>query len=228
MSFIEELKRRNVFRVGLAYVLVAWVTLQGADFVLDLIGAPDWVIRALAVTVAIGLPVALIFAWAFELTPEGVVRTEAVSEDQSIATETGRKLDFALAFAILALVVVIIWQQSSRPVTPVPVAATEQAVEIEAASGPLDASVAVLPFTDMSPEGDQEYFSDGLTEEILNLLVRADAIEVVSRTSSFQFKNSNLGIPEIATELNVRHIVEGSVRRQGNSLIVTKISQALD
>ena len=221
MGFFAELKRRNVIRVAGVYIVVGWVLVQVTTALEESIGLPAWFDGLIVALLLIGLPVALIFAWAFELTPEGVVRTEAVSEDQSIATETGRKLDFALAFAILALVVVIIWQQSSRPVTPVPVAATEQAVEIEAASGPLDASVAVLPFTDMSPEGDQEYFSDGLTEEILNLLVRADAIEVVSRTSSFQFKNSNLGIPEIATELNVRHIVEGSVRKSGETIRVT-------
>jgi TolB-like protein/Tfp pilus assembly protein PilF len=221
MSFFGELKRRNVIRVAGVYIVVSWVLVQVATALEESLGLPDWFDGLIVALLLIGLPVALIFAWAFELTPEGVVRTEAVPEEQSIATETGRKLDFALAFAIIALVIVIVWQQSSRPVTPAPVADADQATEVEAAAGPVDASVAVLPFSDMSPEGDQEYFSDGLTEEILNLLVRADAIEVVSRTSSFQFKNSNLGIPEIAAELNVRHIVEGSVRKSGNTIRVT-------
>ena len=221
MSFFGELKRRNVIRVAGVYIVVAWVLVQVATALEESLGLPDWFDGLIVALLLIGLPVALIFAWAFELTPEGVVRTEAVPEEQSIATETGRKLDFALAFAIVALVIVIVWQQSSRPVTPAPVADAGQATEMEVATGPVDASVAVLPFTDMSPEGNQEYFSDGLTEEILNLLVRADGIEVVSRTSSFQFKNSNLGIPEIAAELNVRHVVEGSVRKSGDAIRVT-------
>ena len=130
-------------------------------------------------------------------------------------------IDYALALAIVALVIVIVWQQSTRTDTPVEMLPAETPAAAELSPTPLDASVAVLPFTDMSPAGDQEYFSDGLTEEILNLLVRANAIEVVSRTSSFQFKNTSLGIPEIAAELNVRHIVEGSVRKSGETIRVT-------
>ena len=221
MSFFGELKRRNVTRVAGVYIVVGWILVQVATALEESIGLPAWFDGLIVALLLIGLPVALIFAWAFELTPEGVVRTEAVPEERSITTETGRKLDYALAFAIVALVVVIIWQQSSTTGGPAaqPTAETRAAAELSPA--PLDASVAVLPFADMSPEGDQEYFSDGLTEEILNLLVRADAIEVVSRTSSFQFKNTSLGIPEIAAELNVRHVVEGSVRKSGDTIRVT-------
>ena len=221
MSFFGELKRRNVTRVAGVYIVVGWLLVQVATALEESIGLPPWFDGLIVALLLIGLPVALIFAWAFELTPEGVVRTEAVPEDQSITSETGRRLDYALAFAIMALVIVIVWQQSTRSDAPVAVQTADVPTEAQPAPAPIDASVAVLPFSDMSPAGDQEYFSDGLTEEILNLLVRADAIDVVSRTSSFQFKNTTLGIPEIAAELNVRHVVEGSVRKSGETIRVT-------
>mgnify|MGYP001820344845 FL=1 len=221
MGFFAELKRRNVIRVAGVYIVVGWILVQVATALEESIGLPAWFDGLIVSLLLIGLPVALIFAWAFELTPEGVVRTEAVPEAQSIATETGRKLDFALSIGIVALVIVIVWQVSTRTDPPVAVPTAETSAVDEPIPQLIDASVAVLPFTDMSPEGDQGYFSDGLTEEILNLLVRADAIEVVSRTSSFQFKNTSLGIPEIATELNVRHVVEGSVRKSGDTIRVT-------
>ena len=224
MSFFGELKRRNVTRVAGVYVVVGWILVQVATALEESLSLPDWFDAAIVALLLIGLPIALIFAWAFELTPEGVVKTEAVPEGQSITTDTGRKLDYALSFGIIALVIVIIWQQATAPETievPVEAPAIQAAPATEDDGSRSDASVAVLPFADMSPEGDQEYFSDGLSEEILNLLVRADAIDVVSRTSAFQFKNSSLGIPEIAAELNVRHIVEGSVRKSGNTVRVT-------
>lgn len=221
MNIFGELKRRNVMRVAGVYIVVGWILVQVATALEESIGLPDWFDGLIVALLLIGLPIALIFAWAFEMTPDGVVRTEAVPEGQSITNETGRKLDYALALAIVALVIVIVWQQSTAPGTSVPAAEATVQDDGGAAAGPAEASVAVLPFADMSPAGDQEYFSDGLTEEILNLLVRADDIKVVSRTSSFQFKGTNLGIPEIAAELDVRHIVEGSVRKSGDTVRVT-------
>ena len=224
MNFFGELKRRNVTRVAGVYIVVGWILVQVATALEESLGLPTWFDGTIVALLLIGLPVAIIFAWAFELTPEGVVRTEAVPDGQSITTDTGRKLDYALSIAIVALVIVIIWQQVSAPNnTAAPTVAADSAVTTETSESaqPLDASVAVLPFADMSPEGDQEYFSDGLSEEILNLLVRAGKIEVASRTSAFQFKNTNLGIPEIAADLNVRHIVEGSVRKSGGTIRVT-------
>jgi len=219
MGFFAELKRRNVIRVAGVYIVVGWLLVQVATALEESLGLPEWFDGTIVALLLIGLPVAVIFAWAFELTPEGVIRTEAVPEDKSITPETGRKLDFALSIAIVALIIVIVWQSSTTP-EPAP-AGQVVAEQAPAADAPGDASVAVLPFADMSASGDQEYFSDGLTEEILNLLVRADELEVVSRTSSFQFKNTTLGIPEIAAELNVRHIVEGSVRKAGDTVRVT-------
>ena len=218
MGLFAELKRRNVIRVAGVYIVSGWILVQVATALEESIGLPEWFDGLIVALLLIGLPVAIIFAWAFEMTPEGVVRTEAVPEGESITSETGRKLDVTLATAIVALVIVIIWQSST---VPEPASSEPVAAESAESDAPSDASVAVLPFTDMSPGGDQEYFSDGLSEEILNLLVRADAIDVVSRTSAFQFKNTTLGIPEIATELKVRHVVEGSVRKSGETVRVT-------
>ena len=217
MGLFAELKRRNVIRVAGVYIVVGWILVQVATALEETLGLPSWFDGTIVALLLIGLPIALIFAWAFELTPEGVVRTESVAEGKSITTETGRKLDFALSIAIIALIIVIVWQSSTAPEAVV----TEAVVAAEDSAAPSDASVAVLPFADMSAAGDQEYFSDGLSEEILNLLVRADELEVVSRTSSFQFKATTLGIPEIAEELNVRHVVEGSVRKAGDTVRVT-------
>lgn len=217
MGFFAELKRRNVIRVAGVYIVVGWILVQVATALEESLGLPEWFDGTIVALLLIGLPIAVIFAWAFELTPEGVVRTEAVPDGHSITSETGRKLDFALSIAIVALIIVIVWQSSTRPET----APAPTVVEAQGNAAPGYASLAVLPFDDMSAAGDQEYFSDGLTEEILNLLVRADELEVVSRTSSFQFKNTTLGIPEIAAELNVRHIVEGSVRKAGDTVRVT-------
>ena len=222
MGFFQELKRRNVIRVAGVYIVVGWLLVQVATALEDSLGLPAWFDGTVVALLLLGLPVAVIFAWAFELTPEGVVRTTAVPEGESITSETGRKLDYALAFAIVALVVVIVWQQFSVPASGTTDAAgsVKTPVVTEAVADNA-ASVAVLPFEDMSPDRDQEYFSEGLSEEILNLLVRADTIQVASRTSSFQFRNQDIGIPEIARQLKVRHVVEGSVRKAGETIRVT-------
>ncbi len=222
MGFFQELKRRNVIRVAGVYIVVGWIVVQVATALEETLGLPTWFDGTIVALLLLGLPIALVLAWAFELTPEGVVRTEAVPEGQSITSETGRRLDYALAFGIVVLVIAIIWQQSSGPT-----AGTTDHDDATVASAPTEiikdnaASVAVLPFEDMSPGRDQEYFSEGLSEEILNLLVRADTIQVASRTSSFQFRNQEIGIPEIARQLKVRHVVEGSVRKAGETIRVT-------
>jgi TolB-like protein len=213
MNFFDELKRRNVFRVGIAYVLMGWLLLQVADFAFDLIGAPNWVIQSLSVVVVIGLPIALFFAWAFEMTPEGIKREADVDRSQSITPRTGRKLDYSI-IAILLVVIVsmlverIYFSDGSGPGEP-------QAEEAVAKS------VAVLPFVDMSQAQDQAWFADGLAEEILNALVRVPDLQVTARTSSFAFKGSEKPITEIAAELGVEHVLEGSVRSSGDRIRVT-------
>jgi len=224
MNFFEELKRRNVFRVGIAYVLMGWVLLQGADFVLDVIAAPDWTIRALILVVALGLPIALFFAWAFEVTPEGIKREADVDRSASVAPHTGRKLDRAimvfLAVAVVLLLADRFFVSGDRKATST---STETAATIENAdeTETPDKSVAVLPFADLSQNGDQEWFADGLAEEILNALARTPDLLVASRTSSFSYKGSNKDMLEIAREMGVAHVLEGSVRSSGDRIRVT-------
>ena len=228
MNFFEELKRRNVFRVGIAYVLMSWVLLQGADFVLDVAGAPDWVIRTLIIVVGVGLPIALFFAWAFEVTPEGIKREADVDRSASVAPHTGRKLDRAI---IVFLVLVVVgmgverFYSSPEPApeaiaeirTDVPVEAETEA-EAEATTAK---SIAVLPFANMSSDPEQEFFSDGITEEILNALAQVPDLKVAGRTSSFAFKDRNEDLRGIGEALGVNHILEGSVRKAGNQVRIT-------
>jgi len=213
MSLFDELKRRNVFRVGIAYVLMGWVLLQAADFAFDLIGAPNWVIQSISVVVVIGLPIALFFAWAFEMTPEGIKREADVDRSQSIAPRTGRKLDNTI---IAVLVVVIVSMAVER------IYFSDDSGPGETSAVPAVAkSIAVLPFADLSQAQDQTWFADGLAEEILNALVKVPDLQVTARTSSFAFKGSDKPISEIATELGVEHVLEGSVRSSTDRIRVT-------
>jgi len=227
VRFIEELKRRNVFRVGVAYVISAWVLLQFADLVLGNIDAPGWVIKVFMLALAIGFPLALFFAWAFEMTPEGIKREKDVDRTHSITAQTGRKLDRSIIVILLIAVVYLAWQNFSQDkgsgsIPPRGTPGTESSVQGELNQIPAASkSIAVLPFADLSQAQDQEWFADGLAEEILNALAKTPDLLVSSRTSSFRYKNSNLDIPEIAKELGVAHVLEGSVRSAGNRIRVT-------
>ena len=217
-NLFAELQRRNVIRVAGVYAVVGWVLAQIATTLEETLGLPAWFDSLIVAFLLLGFPIALVIAWAFELTPEGVIRTEDVPPGQSITAETGRKLDITIVVALLALVALIAWQRFDGAPEPVQLTGADAT---EAATQVSDASIAVLPFADLSPDGDQEYFSDGIAEEILNVLVGVNGLEVTSRTSSFQFKGQELGIPQIAAELNVRHVLEGSVRKSGNTIRVT-------
>lgn len=231
MSFINELKRRNVFRVGIAYVLIVWVLLQGADFAFDLIDAPNWVIQTLFLLAALGLPGVLIFAWVFEMTPEGIKREKVVDRSQSVAPQTGRKLDrVIIVFLVLAVVALLVerfvnFPESGQSVSnDVTVQSPPKTVAEDSTSGVGTSgrqSVAVLPFVAMSNGPDDGYFADGLTEEILNSLAQLPELLVTARTSSFTFKDQDVPVQEIAARLGVANIVEGSVRRSGDRLRVT-------
>ena len=225
MSFFEELKRRNVVRVGIAYVLLGWVVMQGADFLLDLVGAPEWVIRVFAIAGLVGLPFALFFAWAFELTPEGIKRESEIDRSQSITPQTGRKLDRTI-IVFLVLAVIGLLADKFIPENDIPVVApqvenTPAATETPAAAETGEQSIAVLPFVDMSPDGDQAYFADGIAEEILNVLVKTHSLKVAGRTSSFQFSGRNEDLRLIGKELGVEHILEGSIRKDQNRVRIT-------
>jgi TolB-like protein/Tfp pilus assembly protein PilF len=224
MSFFEELKRRNVIRVGIAYMVGAWLLLQLTDVLIDLLGLPETAGKYIVLLLVIGFPLALFFAWAFEMTPEGVKREHEVDRSQSITKQTGHKLDRTI-IAILALALAFfVYDKLSVP-PPEPPAISQSADQTagngEPAPAMLDPSIAVLPFVNMSSDPDQEYFSDGISEELLNLLVRVEGLKVASRTSSFTYKGDDLNIPAIAEELKVDHILEGSVRKAGNRVRIT-------
>ncbi|MDH4020603.1 MAG: tetratricopeptide repeat protein [Xanthomonadales bacterium] len=230
MSFFNELKRRNVFRVGVAYVVVAWLVAQVLQLVFESFGTPDWVMKTILVLLATGLPLALFFAWAFEMTPEGIKREHEVDRSQSITSQTGKKLNLtiitvmALALAYFAFDKFVVSERTSTVTTEPPAESTQleaqQAVTSGASTEP-DKSIAVLPFINMSSDEEQEYFSDGLSEELLNLLAKIPELKVASRSSSFQFKGEKIDITEVAQKLKVAHVLEGSVRKAGANVRIT-------
>jgi TolB-like protein/Tfp pilus assembly protein PilF len=181
-SFFTELKRRHVFRVAATYAVTGWVVAQVAEFLFESFLAPEWILQALIIVLILGFPIAVVLAWAFELTPDGVQRDNSIDEEPPSV------------FTV-------------HPVDP--------------SKNFPNQSIAVLPFADMSPDHDQEYFSDGLTEELLNLLAKVSGLHVASRTSAFSFKGKQEDIREIAEKLCVKHVLEGSVRKSGDQLRIT-------
>jgi TolB-like protein len=220
MSLIAELRRRNVFRVGVAYAIVAWLLVEVASVFLPALRLPEWTLTFLVFLVVVGFPLALIFAWAFELTPEGIKREAEVDRAESITHLTGRKLDFAiiglLAIAVVFLVVDNYVLESEPEQAEVIAEQTSVAELVER-----EKSVAVLPFVNMSADPENVYFADGLSEELLNRLAQVPDLRVTGRTSSFQFKGENRDLREIGEMLGVAHVLEGSVRRQGNQVRIT-------
>ena len=219
MSFIEELRRRNVFRVAVAYLVTAWVMLQLADIVLESMETPHWVIQAFMLALGLGFPLALIFAWAFEMTPEGIKKERDVDRSQSITHKTGQKLNRNI-IVVLALAVVLLLFDRFMPQSESTEAPREPETVLVA---PQDnaKSIAVLPFVNMSSDSEQEYFSDGISEEILNSLARVKNLKVAGRTSSFAFKGKNQDLRQIGETLGVDHILEGSVRKSGATVRIT-------
>jgi TolB-like protein len=227
MSFFEELKRRNVFRVGIAYLIGAWLLAQIAELLLDTFNAPDWTMQFIVVVLMIGFPLALFFAWAFEMTPDGVKRDADVDRSSSVSVQTGRKLDRAIIVILVAALAYFIWESrfgaNDTPVSE-PLdkrAQTEQTAPTQQSAASSDKSVAVLPFLNMSSDPEQEYFSDGITEEIINALVKIPGLSVPARTSVFAFKGDHRDIRGIGQELGVAHVLEGSIRSQNNQVRIT-------
>ena len=202
-----ELKRRNVVRVAVAYAVVSWLILQLTDVLMPLLALPEWVDRLVFLLLVIGFPLALIFAWAFELTPEGLKKEKDVDRAESITQITGRKLDFAI-IAVLAVALVFF-------------VGTHQWGGETGNAEIADKSIAVLPFVNMSSDPEQEYFSDGIAEELLNVLSKIPGLRVSARTSSFQFKGENLDIIDIGRQLNAGLVLEGSVRKAGPKVRIT-------
>jgi len=212
MSLLGELQRRNVFRVGIAYAIAVWVLLQIMDVITPILALPDWAPKLIFVILAIGFVPAVIFAWAFEMTPDGLKKEKDVDPAQSVTRGTGRKLDFAIIGLMAIALAYLAFDKFSTDV-PQPV---DDPVGTTGRS-----SIAVLPFVNMSSDPEQEYFSDGITEEIINALVAVEGLTVVGRTSSFAFKGRNEDLRNIGTALGVDHLVEGSVRKSGVTVRIT-------
>jgi TolB-like protein len=228
MSLLQELKRRNVFRVGALYLVASWILLQMTDVLSSLLPVPEWAGSFIFMLLALGLFPALIFAWVYEMTPEGLKKEADVDRSRSVTPDTGHKINTVI---IVLLVIAIAGVVVDRLIPETTVDA-EVVAEAPAAGEPGEAaasaqlvrddhSIAVLPFADLSQEQDQRYFTDGLSEELLNLLVRVDDLHVASRTSAFALRNSTMSIPQISKELNVDHILEGSVRKDGDRIRIT-------
>ncbi len=205
-KLLQELKRRNVFRVGVAYVVVAWLIIQVVETVSEPLGLPEWTVAFFIVLLLAGFPVILLFSWAFELTPDGLKKTRDVDRDESVTAHTGKKLNYTTIFVLVLALGYFIWERQA-PDEPLPDDAAAEVTQTETIS------VAVLPFVNMSADPNQDYFSDGISEELLNLLAKIPEVRVPARTSSFQFKGQNLDISKVAEQLNVKHVLEGSVRR---------------
>ena len=225
MDIFVELKRRNVFRVGVAYLVTAWLLAQVADLALDNFDAPGWVMKTILLVLAIGFPIAIIFAWAFEKTPEGIKLQKDVDRNKSITAVTGQKLDRGIITALGLAVIFLMYKVNVEDADTAAVQIsqeTSQATAGETSQGKVhEHSVAVLPFVNMSSDPEQEYFSDGIAEEILNVLAQVKQLQVAARTSAFQFKGKNLDIQDIGRQLGVAWVLEGSVRKAGERVRVT-------
>jgi len=229
MSLFAELKRRNVFKVAAAYIIVGWLLMQVGDTLAPALHLPEWINSALAFFLILGFPVAVIFAWAFEMTPEGLKKESDVDRERSITSLTGRKLNttitvlMALALGYFAFDKFVLDPGRDAAQVERALQTAEGKAAAPAESGPPQLSIAVLPFVNMSADEANEYFSDGLTEELLNILAKIRELQVAGRTSSFAFKGQNDDLRLIGEKLNVKSILEGSVRKddQRNRVRIT-------
>ena len=201
MSLFKQLNRRNVIRVAALYVVVSWVILQVADVLVDAYELPNWSMRLLIAILLLGFPLALALSWIFELTPEGVLRESEIAEGSN-RRFASRKLNVAIVIILTLGIGIVAFER----IIPEDVPAR---------------SIAVLPFVNMSDDPGNEYFSEGLSEELLNMLAGIEQLRVTARTSSFAFKNEEIDIPTIAQQLNVANVLEGSVRRSGDQIRIT-------
>ena len=227
MSLIDELKRRNVFKAGAAYLALGWVVTQVTSTVAPVLHMPEWIASVVVWIGVIGFPFVIMFSWIYELTPEGLKRESQVDRTTSITHVTSRRLDYIIISLLVLAIGLFAFDRfvprKGEPATasremPATSATPDAASAAPAAS---DNSIAVLPFVDMSQTKDQEYFSDGLSEELLNLLAQVPQLRVIARTSSFAFKGKEVGVAEISKTLNVANVLEGSVRKSGDTLRIT-------
>jgi TolB-like protein/tetratricopeptide (TPR) repeat protein len=205
MGLLSELRRRNVFRMAALYVVAAWLIMQVAEVVIGLAELPGWIGKAILALLAVGFPIALVLSWFYELTPAGIGREGESEAAELVARASGRRVDF-IVIALLAAGLVLLAYDKWWIGPP---------------TAPPEKSIAVLPFVNMSADSEQEYFSDGISEEILNLLAQLPELTVISRSSAFYFKGKDVPIPTIAEQLNVANVLEGSVRKVGNRVRIT-------
>ncbi len=211
MKFFEELKRRNVFKETLAYLVASWVLLQVATVILPIADTPDWVLKTVMFFLALGLPVWIFFSWAYQVTPEGLKKTAKFSEDQIITTPTNKRFNILIIIGLMAAIAISFLNGSTLSI-----ASSKTSILIT------EKSIAVLPFDDYSSGGDTEWFCNGVTEDIRTNLSKIKGItKVISHTSVEKFKSSDKTIPEIAKELGVSYILEGNVRKHENKIIIT-------
>ena len=230
-SLLAELGRRNVIRMAGLYLVGAWLLVQVASTLFPVFGVPGWALRALVIALTVAFIPALAAAWAFELTPDGIRRDAEVAADPTRVAHTAKKMDrWIVAVLSLALVYFCVDKFVFAPRRDAAlVVATTRTAKVEAVTAAvtearrkaLDNSIAVLPFVNMSEDKDNQFFSDGISEELLNVLVRVEGLSVASRTSSFGYRDTTLGTQAIGRELNVSHVLEGSVRKTGNKVRIT-------
>src|SRR5207249_380583 len=208
-SFFAELKRRNVYKVAIAYAVVAWLLMQIASQIFPFFEIPNWAVRLVVLLLVIGFPVALILAWAFELTPEGIKRTEDLDLSPTFTRKTGRKLDFFIIGVLLLVIGILLFQRLHPNVSP-------------AVSSSLEKSIAVLPFENFSEDKAFAFFADGVQDEILSDLAKIADLKVISRTSVMRYRSSaDRDLRQIAQQLGVAHVLEGSVQRSANHVRVS-------
>src|ERR1041385_4265537 len=216
-NFFAELKRRNVYKVAVAYAVVAWLLIQAASILLPTFEAPAWVMKVLVAFLVLGFPVALIFSWAFEITPEGIKLESEIEPSESIKRRTGRKI-FAVTIALAVVAAGLLAFSLFRTKTTTP-STTRAPI--------MNKSVAVLAFANLSDDKGSEYFSDGISEELLTVLQKIPGLHVAARTSAFSFKGKNSTAQEIGQKLGVAYLVEGSVRKAGDVVrIAARLTQA--
>ncbi len=205
--FFAELKRRNVYKVAIAYGVVAWLLMQIATQVFPFLEIPNWAISLVIMLLVIGFPVAMILAWAFELTPEGIKRAEDVDLSKWVRRQTGRKLDFFIIAVLLLVIGILFFQRFHPNVSP-------------AVSSTLDKSIAVLPFENLSEEKANAYFAEGVQNEILTRLATVRDLKVISRTSTAKYQSKPDNLKTVAQELGVSTILEGAVQKTGDKVRV--------
>jgi TolB-like protein len=227
LSLFNELKRRNVFKVAAAYVIVGWLVMQVGDTLGPALLLPGWINSALAFFLILGFPLAMFFAWAFEMTPEGIKKEKDVVRGDSITRVTSQKLNgmiiglLVIALGYFAFDKFVLDPGRDAAEIDAAVQTAQEAASAGQAPTVNDNSIAVLPFVNMSDDAANEYFSDGISEEILNALAKVKGLKVAGRTSSFSFKGKDQDLRQIGETLGVQHILEGSVRKAGNQVRIT-------